>query len=269
MDSHQATSDDRIQCSYESKRQKINDDRTPPATSNITLPPAPTLEDYLTNDGHLRYCPRPEWVRPIPSSTIADTNTDYYARPSSPHPSQSTAVEMGSDILDVRLRYYREVRNNHVLGVPLEDRELHPRIIDHNHERIEAMNDGDERRMDRLDGNDTVFGEEEVVEQRAILSSIMRRCDFHPSGDEIQGPLHQPVGEEEQDSNDVVYKTRVSFDCVTMKTISLQNGTYHWLIRNCITVCSLWTRPRFGSAFSNQTWRYRSCTSFDSEQSKC
>lgn len=49
------------------------------------LPLAPTLEEYLSNDGHLKYAPRPEWCRPLIPTSRTD-GTEYYARPSSSRP---------------------------------------------------------------------------------------------------------------------------------------------------------------------------------------
>lgn len=53
------------------------------------LPLAPTLEEYLTNDGHVRYAPRPEWC----SAQICEANV--YERTSSPQPMAVTDTRAG------------------------------------------------------------------------------------------------------------------------------------------------------------------------------
>ncbi|KAL7522196.1 hypothetical protein ACHAWX_006884 [Stephanocyclus meneghinianus] len=80
-----------------------------PTKATEPRPVAPTLEEYLKNRGHLKYAPRPEWCRHSTASAILRPDyreglrsgllnyrpaidasaADYYARASSPRPSNS------------------------------------------------------------------------------------------------------------------------------------------------------------------------------------
>ena len=76
----------------QSKRPRIiikdGDSKPTASAENEHLPLAPTLQEYLSDGGHLRYLPRPEWCC---SSNYSHVDAEHYAYSDSSQPSQRPA----------------------------------------------------------------------------------------------------------------------------------------------------------------------------------
>ena len=77
---------------HQSKRRRIIhkeiDCKPAPSEENELLPLAPTLQEYLSDGGYLRYLPRPEWCC---SANYSHIDAEHYASADSSQPSQPPA----------------------------------------------------------------------------------------------------------------------------------------------------------------------------------
>ena len=167
---------------HASKKQKTSDDAEPDTNEEnlkpaARLPLAPTLADYLTNEGPSRYAPRPEWCN------TQSEPAEYYSRPSSPHPTSAVAAAAAFS----RREAFGPLAEVSGFGAPFVHRGVMPPM---HQQFLPRSSDGE-------DGinEDDIEEERELINLQRLPNRFTLRhnaVDQDGNGDEVDVPVRTP-----------------------------------------------------------------------------